>query len=330
MARVVSAASAASLVLALPSLAQEARSADAPRSLPTYTSDASPASTAKELVFDRIDHTVTAGQIANSVSFEIRRLPATFKAPYPDKRDEFCTATLVGPRVILTAAHCIDMKLPNGAFQLRSIGVRTTKDGQVVASTSCAVSAAYLSKSYNHPSPRNSHDYALCELSEEIPVRAEVINLDTKAAAVGKKLMLAGYGCTYDAQLREVRQNLLLVGVNVRSGMDSGWLTLGGKIGTNAALLCSGDSGGAVYADADPAQPSGDGAWTIAAVASGVKKGDDGATVTSYISPLAEQEFRDFLDDWQYSKSPRRLIRARSLCGRDIVKAPKTCRTATP
>jgi hypothetical protein len=288
-------------------------------------------SDAVELVFNRTAASITEGQLDGGVTFPAYKLPATFVAPYPDRPTEFCTATLIGPSVILTAAHCLDVKGVGDIFRIRKISVRMSGGAAPIKAISCALPKAYLSSGYATTKPRNAHDYALCEMERVVPVRAEVISLDANAAKVGDKLMMAGYGCTYEPQpggaLKEVPSTSLLVGVNKRSGAKWGWLTVEGVAGTDAVSLCRGDSGGAIYAHADPLVSKGEFGWQVVAVASGVIK-NPGGKLESYLSPLSAPEFATFLEEWQYPAppAPHLLIGQRGICGREYVDQPFHCR----
>ncbi len=97
-----------------------------------------------------------------------------------------CTAALVGPQTVLTAAHCV----PNGQISFKFPG----KAGPYVAW--CAVDEAYTRTT------DRSADFALCHLADGETVavpkgfRYETISLDPFEKLLNTVLTLGGYGCT--------------------------------------------------------------------------------------------------------------------------------------
>jgi hypothetical protein len=128
-----------------------------------------------------------------------------------------CTATVVGPRVILTAAHCAS----TGATATFSVNGKTY-------SARMTQSSLYGSK---------DHDLALGFTSEEIAGVTPIPVGGT--ASTGTEVLLLGYGCTTiggtgsDGKLRSGRSVISQVReMRFASTTDRG------------ALLCPGDSGG--------------------------------------------------------------------------------------
>lgn len=125
-----------------------------------------------------------------------------------------CTATIVGPRVILTAAHCT-----------ANNQVARFRIGRQIFSTRMQVN--------------NNLDLALGVSSTDFPTRPASVDLNT--VRVGSQVTLAGFGCTQvgggggnDGVLRVGNARVTQVaGVFIRS--------------TNGAALCFGDSGGPAF-----------------------------------------------------------------------------------
>lgn len=286
------------------------------------------------LLFEQIARPNAVGQIVGSdVSFASHRLPATFAAMD-------CTATLVGPQVLLTAAHCIDGHALTGA------AIKLARENARRRIASCAIAPAYLRGLATVNVPRNASDFALCEMEKVVPERAET--LDTVPVAGNVRLMVAGYGCSEETILKNNgripqfhdefsdKKRKLRVGTNTLATEPiSGWRTLRGRIGTRDAVICPGDSGGAAYRGADPA-PGPDIGWRVVAVNSAVGVSVEqhaldqagtanppglGVEYQSYLSQLSDPAFISFVSQWQSQAPSKRLI-----CGLGGMSSIQACR----
>lgn len=133
-----------------------------------------------------------------------------------------CTASIVGPRSVYTAAHCV------GAVAAFSIGTERF-------TAKCMRSPQY---------PRNATaDYALCFTDREVEgVPYENINIDPTHVVEGDWIHQSGFGCTtwggkIDGQLRVGRSQVIRVPNESSNDYETG----------NGAVLCSGDSGGPAW-----------------------------------------------------------------------------------
>jgi len=295
------------------------------------------------IAFDQVAQPSAIGQVVGSLAgFDPNRLPATFAA-------NDCTATLIGPRVLLTAAHCVDSTTANGTHAVRKGTIRLAGETVRRPIAACAIAPAYLSASPTVNVPRSSHDFALCEMANTVPVRAETLTDLAKPLTTGTSLLVAGYGCSEKSVVQNngripqfhneyaSRNRTLRVGLNtITSTVIRGWATLRGRVGSTAAIICPGDSGGAVYAGASP-EPGRNSGWRIVAVNSAVGVTTEqheadvaarpnppgvGVEYFSYISLLSDPAFVNFLRDW-HSKDPVR----RRICGYDgTTHLNATCR----
>jgi hypothetical protein len=136
-----------------------------------------------------------------------------------------CSSTIVGERVLLTAAHCV----ANG-------GSKTFTIGATRYSGTCSHHTSY--------STNNTADWALCLLT--VPVTGipleSIASASEVACTVGKKFLWTGYGCTswggpIDGRLRI--GNVTTTKCPSGSNFDT--------ITTGSVALCSGDSGGGGY-----------------------------------------------------------------------------------
>jgi len=184
-------------------------------------------------------------RIAGSVAAVLKRgaSPAESRdwtASFYLDEPKFCSATLIGPKVMLTAAHCLerDEKI------LISIWI---KRKSIETEGRCTV----------HPefSVDRSNDIALCSFGVEVPVAAyERISLEpTDLPLTNKKLLLTGFGCVDHEN--EVPLKKFLIGestITALVGEDSKYpnsIRLSG-----GASLCLGDSGGGAYVRLPPSK----------------------------------------------------------------------------
>jgi secreted trypsin-like serine protease len=138
-----------------------------------------------------------------------------------------CSATIIGPEVILTAAHC--------AADQGSISQVDFVIDQVVFRAKCEQAPMYRDE-------LEDHDMALCKTDK--PLAVKYASVAKEGPKVGDKVTLSGYGC--------IRQGggggndgVLRVGSAPLTELPHGdydWFT---TVGSTA--LCYGDSGGPAF-----------------------------------------------------------------------------------
>ena len=191
---------------------------------------------------------------------------------------ERCSATVIGPMTVLTAAHC----MPNGA----------------VAKVKLASGGNLKVKCTHHPDylDDTSQDFALCVSNAAFTgFRFEKINTDTAKPALNAQVKLMGFGCREEAGVDKAFGVLFEGPATVKSRFANGRnyiRTAGG------AAVCFGDSGGGAFIVAN-----------ANATLFGVNSRGD-ISENSYLSTTANPAFLAFLDTWVATTN------AGAICGR--------------
>ncbi|QTD31302.1 trypsin-like serine protease [Pseudomonas fluorescens] len=161
------------------------------------------------------------GEIINGVS---PANPAKWNSIYLSKKDtQWCTAFAVGPRTVMTAAHCIP----------KDKTIVLKRPGQDDVTATCKTPKSY-------PSDITS-DYAMCASQIDISLGPfETLNTQKKRLKYSTTIILTGYGCR---QLENQKQKEFSIGkANFVNMADGNYGVVSGT-----ATVCFGDSGGPAF-----------------------------------------------------------------------------------
>jgi hypothetical protein len=200
--------------------------------------------------------------------------PASFYSIHPGGS---CTSTLVGPRALLTAAHCAPDKAKV-----------TLKLSGTVYNGTCTRSDLYSPASADG----RSADWAICLMESDVPAPSyETVNLDSSRLAVGTQLLLTGFGCTQangsggnDGNYRIGEANISVV----PTGNNNDIVTSGD------VALCYGDSGGGAFLYLDAAKKK----RIQVSVNSRIQSDNGKLGNNSYLSSLSTPAAQSFLKGW--------------------------------
>jgi hypothetical protein len=244
----------------------------------------------------------------------------------------YCTATLIGPNVLLTAAHCVDAKVPTNPS--KTVGGTVRIDGAPLQLKGCAMAPAYQQSPLpTDDQPRSSEDFALCEIVGNVGDGILETLEDGAEMKVKASILMSGYGCinlrVFLGKLQfDDGENKLRVGdakidaVGVSDATASKGRYLRTRTENDEPILCPGDSGGPAFSGVS-AENQGGPRRRVVGVNSRVTAIPDGGTHVffSFMASTSTKSFNEFLEQWRALRPATRKV-----CGRDFAAGSHSCR----
>lgn len=184
---------------------------------------------------------------------------------YADLGGARCTATLIGEKVLLIAAHCVNN---GGTAKFNAAGQNYT--------AVCTHSKDYATNP--------TADYNACEIDRAVTnIPFELINTNPDLIKVGEEILLTGYGCTQPGG-KGGNDGTYRIGESRVSQLPSA--SSNDIVTVGPAALCYGDSGGPAF------KLIGNKRFQLSINS----RGD--IRTTSYLSSLATTQGKRFLTSW--------------------------------
>jgi len=243
-----------------------------------------------------------------------------------------CTATLIGPQTLLTAAHCVESTDVANPQEVRDLSLEF--DGRIFP-MQCEMAPGYSSHRSQTARVEHSYpneDFALCFLPENVlggaSNRFERIDIES-LPSVGAMVTVAGFGCRIFPEVQVVEPldlgNIRLLRTGTTSILEANIDKIvvdQGSGSVSEVSICPGDSGGPLFLRSGEPLENPSAKRQIVGVNSVVGPVDGSASTSggvSIFSTLSSQSFTSFIQSWSAKNNAK-------ICGFNIFEEEDGCR----
>lgn len=169
------------------------------------------------------------------------------KKPGEDK-GALCTATVIAPKVLLTAAHCVDPKAVGEGLEFKAIFNPDLRAPEAAASA-IKVAEVHWNTAFDIQNPMAGNDIAVVILEKDTDIKPmPFMRKAMPSDLTGKPVTIIGYGLS--KRLDQTSAGTKRIAEVKLNSFDDKFVKTGGF---NRGI-CSGDSGGPILMDVDGIQ----------------------------------------------------------------------------
>jgi len=193
-----------------------------------------------------LDHATRSDAVLNGTAAPGENQVFLLDLRYDNGNAGICSAVLISPRVLLTAAHCADPAFESGATSMTIKATNKPDDSMLMMSDMIPVTMSARHPMWNAGSPNSDYDLALLLLMTAPTNATPAARVSALGNPVGQQLKIVGYGrSSSDPATSGTRRSTTLPVTAATSATLS--------YGDGTYGICLGDSGGPSFIGANVA-----------------------------------------------------------------------------